>query len=68
MRGRREQRQWSDIIIVRTAGDGSVVEVLIHTRTGGGVVARLDDERAVWMAEELLACAREVRIGGRRRS
>ncbi len=65
--GSRE-RGWSDIVIVRTGGDGRAVEVLIHARDRGGLVARLSDARAVRMAEELLACAREVRFGGRRRS
>ncbi len=60
-----------DLIIIRPSADQTGVEIVVQRRhmDGGcaGIVTRIDDERAVEMAERLLVCAREARHTGRMR-
>ena len=52
-----------DFVIIRPSADQADVEMVIFRRDGDGApdIVQVDDERAVEMAEQLLACAREVR-------
>ena len=57
-----------DCVIIRPSADQTGVEMVV-CRDGAAApaIVQLDDERAVEMAEQLLACAREVRHAGRMR-